>query len=277
METIKNADYWRDGKAEVAVYELSQNRYQELHKGTALMVFVPEEFMVEKQVKKEGYGSGKSTAILKNIRTRKFATGIYDYSLFTSVFTPTNRNEFPNSLKVSTNSQEWCGTIFSQLNLGKDTYRFQKFSYFEAEGDLKKELKIAVLEDELFSLIRLNPRLLPKGHFPIIPNLEYLQLTHKSTEIYEANGRLKTYKGSDFKGDYLKVYSIEVKELSKTLNIVFKETYPHEILGYTESYPSAFDGKIRTTIAQLKVQKKIAYWNNNSLKDLDLRKELGLR
>ena len=114
---VSSNTHWTQGKAEVNVYKLSQNRYNENHPGTLISVFVTEDFLVDKQVKNERYTNPNSTWTLKNIQIRKFTTGVYDYSLFSSVFTPINRTKFPQSLKVTASSQEWCGTIFTQLNL----------------------------------------------------------------------------------------------------------------------------------------------------------------
>ena len=48
-------NYWSQGKAEVNVYEVSQNRYQENHSGQLVSVFVTEDFLTDKQVKNEHY------------------------------------------------------------------------------------------------------------------------------------------------------------------------------------------------------------------------------
>ena len=89
--------YWTQGKAEVNVYELSQNRYKENHPGKLISVFVTEDFLTDKQVKNERYKNPNSTWTFKNIQLKKFTTGVYDYSLFTSVFTPIDRTKFPQS------------------------------------------------------------------------------------------------------------------------------------------------------------------------------------
>ena len=48
VESLKNtsdfSSYWYDGKAELTSYSLVQNRYGELHKGHAVMVYVSEDF-----------------------------------------------------------------------------------------------------------------------------------------------------------------------------------------------------------------------------------------
>ena len=47
----KFSEYWYAGKAEITSYKLTQNRYGELHQGTAVNIFVTEDFLPEKQVK----------------------------------------------------------------------------------------------------------------------------------------------------------------------------------------------------------------------------------
>ena len=64
-------NYWSQGKAEVNVYEVSQNRYQENHSGQLVSVFVTEDFLTDKQVKNERYINVNSTWILKNIQLNK--------------------------------------------------------------------------------------------------------------------------------------------------------------------------------------------------------------
>ena len=44
-------EYWYAGKAEITSYELEQARYGELRKGNAVLIYVTEPFLSEKQVK----------------------------------------------------------------------------------------------------------------------------------------------------------------------------------------------------------------------------------
>jgi hypothetical protein len=269
--------YWTQGKAEVNVYELSQNRYKNNHPGQVISVFVTEDFLTDKQVKNEYYTNPNSTWILKNIQLRKFTTGVYDYSLFSSVFTPIDRNKFPQSLKVTATSQEWCGTIFTQVNFRGEKYKYQQRSYFEKEGDADGAIDKGVLEDELYTVLRMNPEFLPKGDFQIIPALNFMQLKHLPNRTYKANGSVRTYKEDEFTGAKLNEYRVVIPELKRKLRIIFENKAPYKIVGWLDSFPSAFDKKIRTTKATLKAQKMLPYWGQNSLEDASLRKELGLK
>jgi hypothetical protein len=269
--------YWSQGKAEVNVYEVSQNRYRENHSGQLVSVFVTEDFLTNKQVKNEYYVNKNSTWILKNIQLKKFTTGVYDYSLFNSVFTPIDRNKFPKSLKVSASSQEWCGTIYTQFNLNLNSeYKVEHRSYFEKEGDRTTRIKSSYLEDEVFTVLRMNPLLLPLGTVQLIPPANYLQLKHLQIQSYKAFTSLIPYNEKEFSGSNLMQYKIVYPQLKRTIRIVFENKAPYKIMGWFEKFPSSFDGKLRTTSVILKTQKMLPYWKQNSLKDKQLREELGL-
>ena len=270
-------NYWSQGKAEVNVYEVSQNRYQENHSGQLVSVFVTEDFLTDKQVKNERYVNENSAWILKNIQLKKFTTGVYDYSLFNSVFTPIDRNKFPKSLKVSASSQEWCGTIYTQFNLNLNSeYKVEHRSYFEKEGDRTTRIKSSYLEDEVFTVLRMNPLLLPLGTVQLIPPANYLQLKHLQIQSYKAFTSLIPYNEKEFSGSNLMQYKIVYPQLKRTIRIVFENKAPYKIMGWFEKFPSSFDGKLRTTGVILKTQKMLPYWKQNSLKDKQLREELGL-
>jgi hypothetical protein len=269
--------YWSQGKAEVNVYEVSQNRYRENHSGQLVSVFVTEDFLTNKQVKNEYYVNKNSTWTLKNIQLKKFTTGVYDYSLFNSVFTPIDRNKFPKSLKVSASSQEWCGTIYTQFNLNLNSeYKVEHRSYFEKEGDRTTRIKSSYLEDEVFTVLRMNPLLLPLGTVQLIPPANYLQLKHLQIQSYKAFTSLIPYNEKEFSGSNLMQYKIVYPQLKRTIRIVFENKAPYKIMGWFEKFPSSFDGKFRTTSVILKTQKMLPYWKQNSLKDKQLREELGL-
>ena len=82
-------DYWYQGKAEITSYEMEQARYGEIRKGHAVLIFVTEDFSKSKQVKLDNPQKDPEDAvkILKLNFVRKFITGIYPYSIMTSVFT----------------------------------------------------------------------------------------------------------------------------------------------------------------------------------------------
>lgn len=276
QKEVDISKYWTQGLAEINVYSLSQNRYKENHEGQLISIFVREDFLYEKQVKNERYTNQNTTPILKNIQLRKFPTGVYDYSMFTSTFTPIDREQFPKTLKVSSSSQEWCGNVYLQFNYKDNAYNTELRSYFENEGDSNVIIKEGILEDELFNLIRLDPNSLPQGDFEVIPSANYIQLRHVKLTSVAAKGTLNTYIGKDFSGTDLQEYTVSIPSLKRTLNIVFENQAPYKIVGWLDAYPSAFDKKVRTTKVTLKQQKMLDYWSKNLLNDVKLRKELGI-
>ncbi|NJO02264.1 MAG: hypothetical protein HC880_11765 [Bacteroidia bacterium] len=135
-------DYWYQGKAEVSSYELEQSHYGEVHPGEAILIFVTEDFSKAAQIKLDYPDEAGSDAVsvLKLNLVKKFQTGIYDYSILQSTFTPVDVQNHPNTLKVTTSTQEWCGHTFTQLNWQKGKYKLQSHSYFESEGDQKLQI-----------------------------------------------------------------------------------------------------------------------------------------
>ena len=197
---------------------------------------------------------------------RKFKTGIYDYSMMQSVFTPVDLNHFPNTVKSTMSSQEWCGHTFTQLNLEDENYRINQFSYFEKEGDTKINLKKALLEDELLNRIRINPKSIPTGNVELIPGLFYSRLAHTDLKPKQARIRLE-------KGEAMNLI-VEYLHFERTLIVRFEEVFPHRILSWTEK-----NGDNRTdgeTKAVLKKTIQNAYWSHHDNDDLALRDTLRL-
>lgn len=266
-------NYWYQGTAEISSYKLEQARYGEIHEGTAVMVFVTEDFSKSKQVKLDNPQNAGDDAVkvLKLNAVKKFNTGIYDYSTMQSSFTPVDRKSFPNTIKVTTTSQEWCGHTFTQLNLQQDQYKAQMNSYFESEGDEIISLPKVWLENELWNLIRIDPSLLPVGEIDIVPDLLFQRLKHTKLEAVKATTAIKKDGGNT-------VYSIKYPKYNRELQINFTTKFPHTILSWEDSYKSGWgaDAKVLTTKATRIKSIMSPYWSQNSVSDAGLRKQLGL-
>ena len=262
-------DYWYGGVAELNRYALHQARYGEIHQGDAVLIFVTEDFLKDRQVKYEGGPKDQVESVLKLNATKKFWTGLYPYSLMTSVFTPIAESK--PSLKVTTTAQEWCGHSFSQLNLKGNHYEGLLRSYFMNEGDENFRLKRAFLEDEIWNLIRLNPEALPTGNIEIIPGTQFLRLRHRKFGVEKAKATLTKNEASGFCS-----YQLDYQEFNRVLEITFKTEFPHQITGWKETSGSGRDAAL-TTRATLTHTIKSPYWRKNSLADSVLRLELGLK
>lgn len=265
--------YWNQGKAEITRYALEQARYGELRHGDAVMIFVTEDFLGDRQVKLESDPARKSVVpVLKMNLVKKFVTGIYPYSMMTSVFTPVAIGAEPATLKVATSIQEWCGQTWTQLNLRDGSYRLQERSYFEAEGDRDETLGGAMLEDELWTRIRLAPATLPVGRISLIPGTMAARLRHRASAVEEADATLEAL------GDTLRRYTVRYREGGRSLAIDFRAAFPHRITGWSESYLDGFGASARmlTTRAVSTNSLMIDYWKHNHSQDTALRRALGL-
>jgi hypothetical protein len=260
-------DYWYAGNAEITSYKLKQARYGELRAGTAVTIFVTEDFLPEAQVKANNQ-SKANIPVLKLNSTKNFLTGVYPYSIMTSTFNPVTTKE--HALKVSNSVQEWCGHVYAQLNNKKD-FEITAHSYFEGEGDQQIKLPKTWLENELWNLIRINPNELPTGEAEIIPSFDYLRLGHKNLKAYRAILSLEQLES-------LQVYTIRYPELNRDLTIYFETEFPFSIEKWEETYVSGYGqgAKTLTTTATKMKQIKTTYWSQNKNSDSALRDTLGL-
>ncbi|MCB0463466.1 MAG: septum formation inhibitor Maf [Flavobacteriaceae bacterium] len=253
-------DYWYAGEAEITSYELEQARYGEIRKGHAVLIYVTEDFLPNAQVKADNQNP-ENISVLKLNATKKFNTGIYPYSIMQSTFYPLSTEQ--HALKISNSIQEWCGQTYTQLN-NKSDFEINSHSYFEGEADQNYHLDKAILENELWTQLRIDPKQLPTGNLEIIPSLEFTSLKHVAIKPYHANTELKPDS-----------YTINYPELNRTLTLNFNKNSPYEILSWTESFKSG--SEILTTKATKMATLKSPYWNKNSNKDSILRETLRLK
>lgn len=269
--------YWYAGKAEISRYKLEQAHYGDTYPGEAVLIFVTEDFLTKAQVKRESETSDESTPVLKLNASRKFVTGIYDYSLFTSVFTPTQTDQFHRTLKVTTSVQDWCGQTFQQINSRRNAYQVTSRSYFQAEADEDYTVKTAMLEDEIWNRIRLHPQSLPQGEVRMIPGTATARLRHQRLDPINAKGELKAYQGGDFTasqaGDSLLSYTLTYPD--RRLHIVFEQAFPYLIVGWEETYQNR--SRQLTTRAIRTRTMQTDYWTKNAPGDMTLRKEMGIK
>ncbi len=253
--------YWYAGQAELCSYDYTIDRYGELRQGYAVAVFVTEDFSKTKQVKLDNVVPSEAIPVLKLNAIQRFETGVYDYSVMQSVFTPIDYKTYPNSLKWNTTVQDWCGQVFTQLNLVPTGYKVSQFSYFETEGDEQITTATAMLESELFTRLRIDPASIVSGSQKMIADLSFSRLRHKPVAAITANV-------TNDAGKCTVVYP----ELKRQMEIQYETRSPYTILGWKET---TTDGKLISE-AKLRKQIKSAYWAHHSEIDAPLRKELGL-
>lgn len=262
-------DYWYDGQAEITSYKLNQARYGEMREGHAVMIFVTEDFST-KSLTKADKPSDDNVSVLKLNATRNFLTGIYPYSLMTSTFYPVKEGE--TALKVSNSSQEWCGHTYLELVDVEDEYKLYNASYFQNEAEKHLKLDRVHLEDALWSEIRMNPDALPLGKMKMLPSLMYLRFSHIDIKPYPVVLSLLSEVSDE------NILVVSYPQLGRTLEITFNKTFPFNISGWKETYPSGWgdDRKMLTTTAEISNRIKSDYWNKNSNGDSVVRQKLRL-
>ncbi|SFD25925.1 septum formation inhibitor Maf [Algibacter pectinivorans] len=256
-------DYWYTGEAEISSYKLEQARYGELRQGTAVLVFVTEDFLPDTQVKADNTNPN-NIPVLKLNSTKNFVTGIYPYSIMQSTFYPVANNA--HATKVSISMQEWCGHVYMQLN-NRSGFEITSHSYFDGEADQKFKTDKAILENELWTKLRVSPKSLPVGDLQIIPSFEYLKLYHTKVKPFVAKATLTANS-----------YTLTYPELNRTLAITFNPDFPFDILSWEETQKSGYgeNAKTLTTKATKLNTIKSAYWNKKSITDEALRTTLKL-
>ena len=263
--------YWYQGKAEISSYTLEQAQYGEIYKGNAVLIFVSEHFSKSglHKLNNPEVAGNDAVGVLKLNHTKNFTTGIYPYSLMLSAFTPVNRLKHQHSLKTTTSLQEWCGHSYTQLSLKNGKYEYEQFSYFDGEGEKNYQLDQAILEDEIWNLIRLNPANLPVGKISLIPSSFSVRLRHQELKVENAVAELKQYEQKS-------KYRIEYPD--RVLSIEFQNEFPYIIEGWEETYESGSgeNRKMLTTRAKRNTTMLSDYWSKNSNADLHLRDSLEL-
>ena len=258
---------------------MEQARYGEIRQGNAVLIFVTEDFSTKKLVKLDDPATtNEKLRVLKLNMTKSFNTGIYPYSMMLSVFTPADANGNAQTLKVASSSQEWCGHTFSQLELKADQYNYKLHSYFEKEGEQDIKLENALLEDEIWTRIRLNPDSLPTGKVQMLPGLLWQRLSHHPLKAEEALLTLNNGDEKQLNTTTIRSYTINYPALKRTLKIFFSTTFPFQIMSWEESYEDGFGSnkKMLTTRASLKKTIWLDYWKHNTLADAPYRDSLQL-
>jgi hypothetical protein len=259
--------YWYAGNAEITSYKLEQARYGEVREGTSVLIYVTEPFLPEVQVKADR-SNKTNIPVLKLNATKKYLTGIYPYSIMSSTFYPVYDNQ--HAIKTSLSVQEWCGHVYSQIN-NRAQFEFTSHSYFEGEADQHMKLDKAMLENEIWNKIRINPNGLPIGEIDIVPSLEFFRTKHVDVKAFPATANLTSTNGTS-------TYTIDYGGDIRKLTINFTTAFPYTIESWKEEFKSGFgsNAKVLTSTGTKLKSFKTPYWRQNSNKFVALRDSLGL-
>lgn len=261
--------YWYQGRAELTRYALRQARYGDQHDGEAVLVFVTEDFLPGLQVKQEHGDSPAAISVLKLNAYRRFYTGIYPYTLMTSSFTPALAPRGP-TLKLSSTIQEWCGSVYTQINRRDDGLHAVLHSYFQDDADQKTTLPIARLEDGIWAQIRIDPSAIPVGKQELIPALDYIRMRHKALRAYPAEVTRKSDVETDLVDHPVAAVEVKYPALGRDLIIYYEPKFPYVIQAWEENV-----GPQRTTAVRSRAIVD-DYWHHNGAGDSWYRDALGL-
>jgi len=275
----ETTDYWHRGKAEVSRFRLEQVRYGQSHRGHAVSIFVKEQFLPASQVKYDGIETDEDpVTVLKHIATRDFYTGIYPYSVMTTVFSPFEANS-GHAYKITGTTQDWCGQTFMQLNNWEGRFAIKYHSYFQAEGDQDFTVDGALLEDDLWSLVRTDPVGLPVGEINLFPSIHCVQLQIREFYPHEAFATLEKLFDPTLSTDSLYAYTVRYKDIPRTFALSFDVDFPHAILAWeeTEDNVAERDGTPPLRTRGVRTHSlMVDYWNRSSVADSSYKPLLGL-
>lgn len=269
---------WNDGKGEVDVYALREERYGEVREGHAILIYVSEELDRNTYLKVESdrIPQDQRMYVIKLNSLRRFPTGIYDYAVMTTVFSVADSHlGHPRfqAARVTNTVQEWCGQVFQRMDLRRDGWHFLLHSYFEAEGDQELVLpaKGTDLEDNLWVKIReLDGEWLAPGssiELSLIPAMWEDRKTHDPPEAHPA--RLTKGEVVDFETPLgtFRAFPWSWSLPGRTVLVWIEARGAHRVLGWQDN---------RGGSGRLASSERTAYWKHNGNDASDRRAALGL-
>ncbi len=263
-------DYWGDGKAELASYEGEIKRYGELRDAETVLIYVTEPHDRRTWIKDNSVDEEHKVNVMKLNHALKFQTGIYPYSIMTSIFAPVDkwdRRRFQPA-KISFTAQEWCGHVWHAVWPGPEQYLTEIRSYFASEGDQSSVVETS--EDTLYQnalLIQLRGL---DGPFndgedwegKLVPSLWANRKAHTDIEPVSATIERKE---ATLDGTQVKRFVLSYED--KTITYDLEREYPHRVLRWTHSNGSHF---------RLQESERLPYWKLNNPGDETKREKMGL-
>lgn len=275
--------HWGDGQAEISTYDLTFPRYGQPRRGTAVAVFVTETFSEEARVKADPgvHARADEFPVMKLNLMQDFPTGIYDYSLMSSVFVGLEAKAgraAGTPAKVAFSAQEWCGTVYHQLLPDARRVRSSAHSYFDGEADRAETLPLpegSVFEDALYLWARglAGPRLAPgeSVSVPMIRSLELVRLRHMPlardpVTLARAAGatRVEAPAGAF---DVETFTATAGGDAPRTWTFLVEAASPHRLVRW-----ECTDGRV----AELVAGERLPYWEMNDPASIDALARIGL-
>ncbi len=264
--------HWGDGRAEVSGYALKTTRYGQSRDGELVLIYVTEPMDRRTWIKDDRgqVADGHRVNVLKLNHVVKFRTGIYPYSVMTSVFAPVD-GLFPERFdpaKITLTAQEWCGHVYHQLRRSDGGFDEEIRSYFSAEGERDARRKTppgALYEDALLIQLRELDGPFNEGERwegPLVPGLWSVRKAHRELAPVAA-----TIERSAARRGELAVTRFTVRREGFTWTLDVENRPPRRVLGWSTS-----DGEE----ASLLGTERLPYWQLNGSGDESHLKKIGL-
>ena len=264
-------DRWGNGTAELDGYRIVMPRYGAPREGRAVLVYVTEPSDSRTWIK-DDQGTTPSAYrvnVLKLNHILKFQTGIYPYSVMTSVFSPVDAL-YPERFapaRITLTAQEWCGQVYQSLRAKRRGFRHEIRSYFSAEGERETSVRVprdTVYEDALWIQLRELDGPFADGkdwEGTLVPSLWRARRSH-----VPVRGAAATVRREDADRDGIPVTRFHVRygTFSRTFDV--EKASPRRILGWTTS-----DGER----AELTGSTRLPYWKLNRPGDEAYLSKLG--
>jgi len=267
-------EWWGDGRAELSGYRMTVTRYGAARPAELALIYVTEPHDRRTWVKDDDASGRDRVEVLKLNQNLEFMTGIYPYSVMTSVFTPVDRwlTEPFSPVRVTHAVQEWCGSYSHLVWPAPGRFRSLRLSYFAHEGERLSEVATepgTLYEDALLIQLReLDGAFADGGDWEgwLVPELWRLRTSHRGTGPVRAHitreegttalaGReVATTRFTLQAGDYRRTFEVE-------------RDPPRRVLGWTTSTGET---------AELLATERLAYWELNRPGDESWREALGL-
>jgi len=221
-------------------------------------------------IKDDGLEEWKRVYTMKLNADLKFQTGVYPYSVMTSVFSPVDRyrDERFQPVKVVLTSQEWCGQVFHGLWPAPGEALENRISYFAEEGHSRRVVDVpegALYEDALLIQLREIDGPFHGGkdwRGPLVPSLWRLRKTHEDLAAVDAT---ITREQAERDGAPVNRFTVKAGDFTWTIDV--EREGARRILGWTTS-----DGDV----VELLETARMPYWRLNGPGDEEERKRIGM-
>ncbi len=268
--------YWGDGRAEISSYDIKVPQYQEMRSGRAVLIYVTEDLNKETSIKAESLIPEDDVIyVMKLNHIIRFNTGIYDYSVMSSVFSDVVGTYWPFALrKVTMTSQDWCGHTFDEVIINANNIKGRINSYFERDSLTTYSIPVSsnfLSGDGLLIRIReLNGEWLkPDQRVPIslFPSLWGIRLRGLERKINDATLIKGLAENIEVGSEVFSTHKWTLTYGKIWQKYWVEREYPHRIVAWQFS-----DGEKAALIET----ERLSYWLLNQNKDSHYRKSLDL-